>query len=208
MKINTIKRKLIPFLACGAVAICASSSYGAIILVDEDFSLGAGAITGGNGAATFTAGGGVGSLAGNGADTFISIGAIDITNPAFALGGQLTFRVDNLGGATNNVTRWLQVDVDNANVFSGRQFGPSNDAALIFHSDVDGSGGTTTIAPGTTELDLLFVTTVDFGGTALPAGEIARLGSFYAEFTPAPEPSSALLVALGCLSGLGLRRRK
>lgn len=188
--------------------VAGTSQAAPIVLFDEDFSVDAGALTGGNGVAGFTAGGGVGSLAGNGTDTFTSIGVPNIMIPEFALGGELTFRVDNLGGAANDVTRWLQIDVDNGNPFSGDQFGPTNNAGILVHDDDGGAVGSQTIAAGTTELDLLFVTTVDFGGTPLPAGEVARLGSFYAEFTPAiPEPTTAALIGLGCVSVLGMRRR-
>jgi hypothetical protein len=191
------------------LALTTAESFGEIVLVNEDFSTGVGAVTGGNAGAGFTAAGGVGTLSGNGTDTFVSFGVENISIPELALGGQLTFQVDNLGGAANNVTRWLQVNVDDVNVFSGRNFGGTNDVALLNHGDVDGAMGTTTIAPGTTELDLLFVTTVDFASTPLPAGEIARAGSFFAEFTPnaIPEPASGTLVLLGTTLLIGIRRR-
>lgn len=171
---------------------------------------GAGLVVNGNAGGGFTASGGVGTLSGNGSDTFVSVGVENITNPSFALGGQLTFQVDNIGSVANPVTRWLQVDVDNNNSFSGRMFGSTEDAVLLNHADdATTNVGTTTIPVGTTELDLLFVTTVDFGGTALPAGEIARLGSFFAEFTPnaVPEPASTTLLALGATCIFGMRRR-
>ena len=185
-----------------------TQSFGDIVLVNEDFSAGAGIVTGGNAGAGFTATGGVGTLSGNGTDTFVSIGVENISIPEFALGGQLSFQVDNLGGVVNPVTRWLQVNVDDNNIFLGRMFGSTDDAILLNHADDNMTNiGTTTIAAGTTELDLLFVTTVDFNATPLPNGEIARLGSFVATFTAVPEPTSGILLVLGATCFVGLRRR-
>jgi hypothetical protein len=114
------------------------------------------------------------------------MGVENITDASLALGGQLKFEVDNLGGVASPVTRWLQVNVDNANTFIGRAFGSTSDAALVVHADdpADPTSFTTTIPAGTTELDLFFVMTVDFGGTPVPNAVIARVGSFVAEFTP------------------------
>lgn len=204
-----MQRNLTLLMACGLAAVFASASFAApIVLVDEDFSVDAGVVTGGNaGAGQFTAGGGVGSLSGNGTDTFVSIGVDGIAFPELALGGELTFRVDNLGGAANDVTRWLQINVDGGNPFSGDKFGGTNAPALLVHDDDGGVAGSQTIAAGATDLALLFVTTVDFASTPLPAGEIARLGSFYAEFTPAiPEPTSAMLLVIGAAGFLARRK--
>lgn len=205
------KSFLVAALVSLSVSLMFSSTNAQIIIANEDFSTGVGLVTGGNAGANFSASGGVGILNGNGVDTFISIGIADVMFPELAMGGELTFQVDNLGGAANPVTTWLQLDVDNVNT-GGRNFVSTGNPLLMNHSnddaDADGFAGTTTIPVGTTELDLLLVTTVDFGGSALPAAEIARVGSFFAEFTPVPEPASAALLGLGCLSLLGLRQRR
>ncbi len=179
------------FLSCltalSVVIAFATPSIGQIVLVDEDFSTGPGLVVGGNSSVDggFTVTGGVGTLTGNGTDTFYSVGVEGITDASLAMGGQLTVMVDNLGAVANPVTRWIQVDVDGNNVFMGRSFGDSNEPGILNHAD-DGmtNVGTTTIPAGTTELDVLFVTTVNFNDVPLPAGEIARLGSFFVEFTP------------------------
>ncbi len=204
-----MKHFLTHAVALIAVLAFTSISTAQITLINEDFTTGPGAVTGGNGAAGFAAAGGVGTLTGNGSDTFFSIGVTGLSIPEFALGGQLSFQVEQLGLVANPISRFLQVNIDGANVFLGNEFGGTNDTVLLDHGDGTVNTGTATIPAGTNSLDLLYVTHVDFGTTSVPNAEIARLGSFTAVFTPnaIPEPASTTLLALGATCFLGMRRR-